>query len=326
MRRIALRTACLALVALAATPNYIGAQGYPNRPIHIVVPFPPGGAANDMRARIIGDKLSQSLGKQVIVENKPGADGAIGTEFVAKAAPDGYTVLLTEKGLLIANPILFRKMRYDPVNDFEHITQLITTTMVLAANPSLPASSVKELIALAKAKPGKLNYGTGISSHYLIMEMFKLRTGINMVYVPYKGSPPAVMALMSGDTQVMFGTLQSVLPQIKANKVKPLAIASTGRSPALPEVPTIAEAGLPGFEASTFTGFSAPAGTPKQIVKKLYEEIARIVRMPDVRERLESGGDIIVGSTPEEFTAFIKSEIARYRTVVKEAGIPLIDQ
>jgi tripartite-type tricarboxylate transporter receptor subunit TctC len=221
MRRIAL--ACLTLVGLAAMPNYIGAQGYPNRPIHIVVPFPPGGAANDMRARIIADKLSQSLGRQVVVENKPGADGAIGTEFVAKSAPDGYTVLLTEKGLLTVNPVLFRKMRYDPVKDFEHVTQIITTTVVLAANPSLPASSVANLIALAKAKPGQLNYGTGISTHYLIMEMFKLRTGTNMAYVPYKGSPPAVMALMSDQTQVMFGTLQSMLPQIKANKIKALA-------------------------------------------------------------------------------------------------------
>ena len=323
---IALRIACLASVALAAAPNYIYAQGYPNRPVHIVVPFPPGGAANDMRARIIADKLSQSLGKQVVVENKPGADGAIGTELVAKAAPDGYTLLLTEKGLLVANPVLFRKLRYDPVNDFEHITQLITTTIILVANRSLPAGSVKELIALAKAKPGQLNYATGISSHYLIMEMFKLRTGTEMVYVPYKGSPPAVMALMSGDTQVMFSTLQSVLPQIKAGKIRPLAVAGASRSPALPDVPTMAEGGLPGFEASTFTGFAAPAGTPKEIVRRLHEEIVRIVRMPDVTDRLESGGDIIVGSSPEEFTAFIKSELARYRTVVKDARIPLFDQ
>ncbi|MBI4293075.1 MAG: tripartite tricarboxylate transporter substrate binding protein [Betaproteobacteria bacterium] len=323
MRKIALSIAGFTLLALAAPMSY--AQSYPSRPIHMVVPFPSGGAANDMRARIIADKLSQSLGKQVIVENRPGADGAIGTEFVAKAAPDGYTLLLTEKGLLIANPVLFKKMRYDPVNDFEHITLLITTTVVLAANPSLPVGSVKELIALAKAKPGQLNYGTGISSHYLIMEMFKLRTGVNMLYVPYKGSPPAVMALMSGETQVMFGTLQSMLSQIKGNKVKALAMASSVRSPALPEVPTISEAGLPGFEASTFTGFAAPAGTPKEIVRKLYGEISRIARMPDVRDRLEAGGDVVVASTPEEFTDFIKSEIVRYRTVVKDAGIRLFE-
>ncbi len=324
MRKIALSIAGFTLLALAAPMSY--AQSYPSRPIHMVVPFPSGGAANDMRARIIADKLSQSFGKQVIVENRPGADGAIGTEFVAKAAPDGYTLLLTEKGLLIANPVLFKKMRYDPVKDFEHITLLITTTVVLAANPSLPAGSVKELIALAKAKPGQLNYGTGISSHYLIMEMFKLRTGVNMLYVPYKGSPPAVMALMSGETQVMFGTLQSMLPQIKGNKVKALAMASSVRSPALPEVPTISEAGLPGFEASTFTGFAAPAGTPKEIVRKLHGEISRIARMPDVKDRLEAGGDVVVGSTPEEITEFIKSEIVRYRTVVKDAGIPLFEQ
>ena len=321
---LAWRLAAVVLLALAAVAAH--AQSYPVKPIRMVVPFPPGGAANDMRARIIADKLSQSLGKQVVVENKPGADGAIGTEIVAKAAPDGYTLLLTEKGLLVANPLLFKKVRYDPLNDFEHITQFITTTMVLAVNPALPVSSVKELIALAKSKPGQLNYGTGISSHYLIMEMFKLKTGIDMVYVPFKGSPPAVVALITGDTQVMFATLQSVLTQIKANRIRPLAVASHDRSPALPEVPGMAEAGLPGFEASTFSGFAAPAGTAKDIVRRLYSEIAKILRMPDVKDRLESGGDIIVGSTPEEFTAFIKSELARYRNVVKDAGIARIDE
>ncbi len=328
MRTMASRLALAAFscLALAMAASAIHAQSYPVKPIRMVVPFPPGGAANDMRARIIADKLTQALGKQVVVENKPGADGAIGTEMVAKAAPDGYTLLLTEKGLLVANPLLFRKMRYDPLSDFEHITQLITTTIVLAVNPSLPATSVKELIALAKAKPGRLNYGTGISSHYLIMEMFKLKTGTDMVYVPFKGSPPAVMALIAGDTQVMFATLQSVLPQIKANKIRALAVASADRSPALPDVPGMAEAGLPGFEASTFTGFAAPAGTPKEIVRRLYGEIAKILRLPDVKERLEGGGDIIVGSTPEEYTAFIKAELARYRNVVREAGIARIDE
>ncbi|MBI2317319.1 MAG: tripartite tricarboxylate transporter substrate binding protein [Betaproteobacteria bacterium] len=328
MTKVALRFACLAFscAALAVAGNEIRAQGYPNRTIRMVVPYPAGGTANDMRARIIADKLTQSLGKQVLVENKPGADGAIGTELVAKAAPDGHTLLLTVHATLLANPVLFKKMRYDPVNDFEHITQIITTTVILAVNPSLPVGSVKELIALAKAKPGQLNYATAASAFYLVTEMFKLRTGADMVYVPYKGAPPATMALLSGESPVIFSPLQTLLPLVKANKVRALAVASAARSPVLPDTPTMAESGLPGFEVSTVTGFAAPAGTPKEIVRILHDEIVKIVRMPEVRERLEGGGDTIIGSTPEEFTAFIKAEIERDRIVVREAGIPLIDQ
>ncbi len=200
-RSITLLAAAALTLGIAAG---VTAADYPSKPIRIVLPFPPG-AANDMRARIVADKLSQSLGQPVMVENKAGADGAIGTEMVAKAAPDGHTLLLTVHGTVVANPVLFKKIRYDPVNDFAHITQLmLDTTTILTVNPSLPVTSVKELIALAKAKPGQLNYSTASSSFYLINEMFKLRTGIDMVYVPYKGAAPSIMALISGDTQVTF--------------------------------------------------------------------------------------------------------------------------
>lgn len=328
MRTITLRLACLAFscVALSIASNGVGAQSYPSKSIRFIVPYPAGGAAMDMRARIIADKLSQRLGQQVMVENKPGADGAIGTEMVAKAAPDGYTLVLTVHGTMVANPALFKKLRYDPVNDFVHIVQLITTTIVLVVNPSIPANSLKEFIAFAKTKPGQLNYGTNSSSFYVITEMFKLRTGIDMVYVPYKGTPPALMALISGDTQMMFSPVPSLIPQINANKIRPLAVASASRSPALPNVPTMAESGFPGFEVSTWAGVAAPAGTPKEIVRRLHDEIVKIVHMPDVRDRLEGGGDTIVGNNPEEFTDLIKAELIKFRNVVKDAGIPLIDQ
>lgn len=324
MRGFALRLAATALSLLAVAPSGSFAQGFPSKLIRIIVPVPAGGST-DVRVRMVADKLSQSLGKQVVVENRPGADGVIGTEMVARAAPDGHTLLATFHGTIIANPVLYKKLRYDAVNDFEHITQLIATTIILAVNPTLPVKSVSEFVALAKAKPGQLNYGTVTSSFYLIMEMFRLRAGIDMVYVPFKGDAPGIIALVSGQTQVMFDPIQSLLSQVKAGKIRPLAVANAKRSAVLPDVPTMAEAGFAGIEASTFTGFAAPAGTPKEIVRKLYDEIARIARMADVRNHMESGGDVIIASTPEEFTAFIKAEIARYRTVVKDAGIPLID-
>ncbi len=318
MKTFAYRFAGFALscAELAIATNGVFAQSYPNKVIRIVVPVPAGGST-DTRVRIVADKLTQSLGKQVMVENRPGASGVIGTEIVAKAAPDGHTLLATFHGTIIANPVLFKKLRYDPVNDFEHITQLIATTIILAVN---------QLIALAKAKPGQLNYATVTSSFYLITEIFKLRAGINMVHVPYKGDAPGIMALVGGETPVMFDPILSLLTQIKAGKVRPLAVASANRSPALPDVPTMAEAGFPGFEASTFTGFAAPAGTPKEIVRRLHTEIVKIARLPDVRSRLEGGGDIIIGSSPEEFTAYLKAELVRYAGVVRDAGIPRIDE
>ncbi|MBI4294252.1 MAG: tripartite tricarboxylate transporter substrate binding protein [Betaproteobacteria bacterium] len=315
----------LSCAALAIASNGVLAQGYPSKPIHFVVPSSPGGA-NDFRARVLAEKLSQSLGQQVLIENKPGADGAIGMELVARSAPDGYTIVQTAVGSAVVNPALYKRLRYDPVKDFEQITLVIATTIILAAHPSLQVSSVKELVALAKSKPGHLNYATSTSAYYLITEMFKLRTGIDMLYVPYKGDAPAVKALIAGEAQVMFDPILPLLSQIKAGKVRPLAVASASRSPALPDVPTMAEAGLPGFEVNTWTGIAAPAGTPKEIVRRLNSEIVKVLHMPAVRERLEGGGDKIVGSTPEEFSALLKAELAKYSNVIKEAGIPRIDQ
>lgn len=315
----------LSFLVLGVAANGVLAQSYPNRPIHFVVPSSPGGA-NDFRARVIAEKLTQSLGQQVLIENKPGADGAIGLELVAKAAPDGYTIVQTAAGSAAVNPALFKKLRYDPVNDFEQITLVISTTIILAVNPSLPVNSVKELIALAKAKPGQLNYATSTAAYYLITEMFKLRAGIDMVYIPYKGDAPAVTALISGETPVMFDPILPLLSHVKAGRVRPLAVASANRSTALPNVPTMAESGFPNFEVSTWTGIAAPARTPKEIVRKLNAEIVKILHMPAVKERMESGGDTIVGSTPEEFSAFVKAELVKYRNVVNEARIPRIDQ
>ncbi len=326
MKKTGLFSISLALscAVLTLAVNGVFAQGYPNKSIRIIVPFAAGGN-NDVRARLIAEKLTQSWGQQVVVENRPGADGAIGMEAVAKAAPDGYTLLLNMPGAAVVTPVLYKKIRYDPLKDFEQVTQITTTTILLLVNPSVPVRSVKELIALTKSKPGQLNYAAPSSPYYLITEMFKLRAGVDMMYIPYKGTAPALTALISGEASVMFEAMFTLLPHVKAGKARALAVCSTKRTPGLPDVPTMAESGIPGFEVSTWSGFAAPAGTPKEIVKKLNTEIIRILRMPDVKERLESGGDTIVGSTPEEFTTFMKSEFARYTRVVKEAGIPRID-
>ena len=300
------------------------AQTYPSKPIRIVVPFPPGGGA-EFRARVIGEKLTRSWGQQVVVESRPGADGAIGAEAVAKSAPDGYTLLLNTPGISVVNPVLYKKLRYDPLEDFAHVTQLMNTTIVLVVNPSLPVRSAKELIALAKSKPGQLNYATVASVFYLVTEMFKLKTETDITYIPYKGDTPAIMAVITGETAMMFAPILPLLSQIKAGKVRPLAVASANRSPTLPDVPTMSESGVADFLISTWIGISAPAATPREVVAKLGAEIARTVRMQDVRDRLESGGDIIVGSTPEEFTAFIRADLAKFRNVVRDARIPRID-
>ncbi len=314
----------LSCLVFAVSANGVFGQSYPNKPIKIIVPFAAGGA--DFRARLIAEMLTKNLGQQVIVENKPGADGAIGMEAVAKSAPDGYTLLFMMPGASVVTPVLYKKVGYNPVKDYEHITQLTASTVALLVNPSLPVKSLQELIALDQSKPRHLNYATSSSIFYLLTEMFKLKVGGHMTYVPYKGTGPALTALISGEASMMLEpTTIVILPQVKAGKVKALAVCSTKRSPYLPDVPTMAESGFPGFEASTWFGVAAPAGTSKDIIKKLSTEIVKILHMPAIKERLENGGDTIVGSTPEEFTAFVKSEFAKYTKVVKEAGIPRID-
>jgi len=311
-------------MGLVFTVSSVFAQSYPNKPIRIIVPLTAGGP-NDIRARLIAEKLTESLGQQVLVENKPGADGAIGAEMVAKAAPDGYTLLLGPNGVVVIVPALYKKVRYDPVKDFAPITQLTSSVVTLLVNPSLPVKSVKELVALAKSKPGQLNYASPAAVHHLTTEMFKLMAGVDIVHIPYKGSAPSMTALISGEVSIMFDTSLSTMPHIKAGKARVLAVCSAKRSPTMPDVPTMSESGLPGFEANTWAGVLAPAGTPKEIVKRLNTEIVKILHMPSVKERLSSVGDEIVGSTPEEFAVYIKAELERYTKVIKDASIPRIE-
>lgn len=301
------------------------AQGYPTKPIRIVVPFPAGGAV-DTVARTIGQKLTEAWKQQMVVENRAGAGGNIGTDVVAKAPPDGYTILITTAGHAIS-PSLYKKLPYDSVKDFAPVTQLTSSFLIMVANPSVPATSVKELIALAKSKPGSVNYGsTGLGAPpHLVMELMKMMAGIDLVHIPYKGDAPLNAALLSGEVQVAFVPLVGVLPHIKAGKLRALAVTSGKRSPTIPEVPTMAEAGVSGFELTGWLGMFAPAGTPRDIITKLQGEVAKILYMPDVKDRLPNWGYEPVGGTPEEFAATLKADIAKYAGVIKEARIPLVD-
>ena len=317
------RSAAMALVAaLALIASCANAQSnYPNKPIRLVVIFPAGGTA-DILARTVGQKLTESWGQQVVVDNRPGAGGNLATEIVAKAAPDGYTILLgglTTHGI---NPSLYRKLPYDPVKDFVPVTSAAGTPLVLVVNPSLPVQSMQELILLAKSRPRELNFasfGNGTSAH-LCGVLFNSMAGIEMTHVAYKGGPQAAADLVAGRVQVMFDTIPVALPQIKAGRLKALAVTDSHRSNALPDVPTVEEAGLPGFQVVGWLGFFAPAAVPKEIVHKLSAEIVTILNMPDVRERLSNLGMEPRGNTPEEFAAFVDSELKKWAPVVKASG------
>ncbi len=300
------------------------ALDYPTKPVRIIVPFAAGGP-NDIRARLVAEKLSESLKQQVFVDNKPGADGAIGMELAAKSAPDGYTLILGTTGSTTVTPSIYEKLRYDPVKDFAPITQLTTSPLILLVNPSVPARSVKELIALAKAKPGQLSYASASSPFYLVSEMFKLNAGVDIAYIPYKGAAPAMTALISNEVGMMFcDTSPLALSHVKAGKARALAICNAQRSSAMPELPTMSESGLPGFEASIFSAILAPARTPKEIINRLHAEIVKILRVPEIAARLTGVGDQIVGSTPAELSAHIKTELERYAKVIKASHIPRI--
>lgn len=319
---IALLALCGAFVALSANGAF--ALNYPDKPIRIIVPFAPGGP-NDVIARIVAGKLTESWKQQVVVDNRPGADGAIGMELAAKAAPDGYTIVLGTSGSVIITPSLYTKLRYDPIKDFAPITHLTSMPFVLVVNPSLPARSVKELVALAKTKPGQLSYASPSSSIYLAAEMFKLKAGVDIAYIPYKGGAPSMTALISGEVAMLFDTPPTLIPQVKAGKARAIVVCSAKRSPGMPDVPTMPESGFPGFEAGSFAAVLAPAKTPKEIVQKLNTEIVRILHMPTVQDRLVGMGADIIGSTPAEFSAYIKAELEKYAVVIKTAGIPRIE-
>ena len=296
-------------------------DAYPNRPIHFIVPFPPGGPA-DLLARTVGQQLSASWGQPVVVENRAGAGGNLGMQSGAKSAPDGYTLILAPTGNLTINPSLYRDLPYNPALDFAPVTQLASVANVLVVNPSVPANSVKELIALAKAKPGQLNFvspGNGSGAH-LAGELLKTMAGIDMQHIPYNGMAPAMNSVLGGQAQVFFAGLPNALPQIKAGKVRALAVASPTRVAALPDVPTMAESGLPGFAAVSWYGVVVPAGTPKEIIEKLYVEISKILQTPAVKQTLEAEGAEAIGNTPEQFAAAIKVETEVWAKVVKASG------
>jgi tripartite-type tricarboxylate transporter receptor subunit TctC len=305
--------ACIALGALA--------QSYPNRPIRLVVPFPAAGTT-DILARAAAQKLTEALGQAVVVDNRPGAGGNIGSDLVAKSAPDGYTLLMGTVGTHAINPSLYSKMPYDHVKDFVPVVLVAGVPNVLVVNPALPVKSVADLIKLAKDKPGTINFassGSGTSIH-LSGELFKTMSGIDMTHVPYKGSSPALTDLIGGQVQVMFDNLPSALPQIKGGKLRAVAVTSLKRAPALPDVPTIDESGLPGFEASSWFGVLAPAGTPAPIVAKINAEVNKWLQSADAREKLLSQGAEAAGGTPEQFAAHIRAETDKWAKVVKASG------
>jgi tripartite-type tricarboxylate transporter receptor subunit TctC len=311
--------ALAALLALASVGAH--ADTYPSKPIKLIVPFPAGGTT-DIVARTIGQELTKTWGQQVIVENRPGAGGNIGSEAVAKAPADGYTLLMGTVGTHGINASVYKKLPYDAVKDFAPITLATSVPNILVVHPALPVKSVKELIAYAKANPGKLNFassGNGTSIH-LAGELFKTMTGVQMTHVPYKGSAPALTDLLGGQVQLMFDNMPSALPHVKTGKLRALAVTAAKRSPATPDLPTIAESGVPGFEATSWFGLLAPAGTPKEIVTKLNKEVVRILKTPDVKERLLAQGAEPVGNSPEQFAGHIKAEIVKWRKVVEVSG------
>ena len=308
------------LLCLAATLAV--AQPYPAKPIHLIVPFPPGGG-NDTVARAIAQQIGPDLGQPVVVDNRPGAGGSVGAELAAKSAPDGYTLFLAGVGSHAVNPNLHSKLPYDAVKDFAPITLVASAPSVLVVNPSVPARSIAEFRAYARANPGKLNYasnGNG-SAAQLAAAMYESMAGVRMVHVPYKGIAPAMTDLMSGEVQLMFGTVVALVPHIQAGKLRALAVTSRKRSALLPDVPTIAESGLPDYQAGSWYGILAPAGTPREVIERLHGAIIKAIRQPEVAKRLAAEGAEVIGSTPEEFGAHIRSEIARVGAVVRAAGI-----
>src|SRR5438477_6280604 len=311
----------LALAVLLFWSTLALAQ-YPAKPIHLIVPFPPGGG-NDTVARAIAQQISPDLGQPVVIDNRPGAGGAVGAELAAKAPPDGYTLFLAGVGSHVVNPNLHAHLPYDPLKDFAPITLVATAPSVLVVNPAVPSRTVAEFTAYARAHPGKLNYasnGNG-SAAQLAAAMYESMAGVKMVHVPYKGIAPAMTDLLSGEVQLMFGTVVALVPHIQAGKLRALAVTSRSRSALLPDVPSLAESGLPDYEAGSWYGVMAPAGTPREIVERLHGAIVSALRQPEVAKRLAAEGAIVIGSTPEEFSRHLKAELARVGKVVRAAGI-----
>ena len=321
LRLVAQTLAITFAFVLGILPADALAQSYPSRPVRLVVPFPAGGTT-DILARAMAEKLSGALGQQFVVDNRPGAGGNIGSDIVAKSPPDGYTLLMGTVGTHAINPSLYPKMPYDHVKDFVPVVLVAGVPNVLVVNPTVPAKTVAELIALAKEKPGTINFassGNGTSIH-LSGELFKLLAGVQIAHVPYKGSAPALTDLIGGQVQIMFDNLPSALPHIKGGKLRALAVTSSKRAPALPDLPTIAESGVAGFEASSWFGILAPAATPRDIVQRINAEANKALHAPDMREKLLAQGAEAVGNSPEFFADTIRTETVKWAKVVKDSG------
>jgi tripartite-type tricarboxylate transporter receptor subunit TctC len=310
----------LALAALCSATAGVFAQAYPSKPIRIVVGFPPGGG-NDIIARMLGAKMQETWGQPVVIDNKPGAASIIAAEHVMKSAPDGYTLFVNATGGMSINPVLYTKLPYDSLKDFVPISMVGVFPLVLVVHPLVPVSSVRELIAYAKANPGKLNYSAGSTAFQVATEMFKQMTGTDVRHIPYKGSAAAITAVIAGDVQMTIVDTPPLVAQIKAGKVKALAVTSAQRAASMSELPTLAESGVPGYEMVLWIGVFAPAGTPREVVSKLNAEVVRIVRLPDIREKLDGMGVDPLGNTSEQTAEWIRREIARYGPVVKAANI-----
>jgi tripartite-type tricarboxylate transporter receptor subunit TctC len=297
-------------------------HAYPTRPVRLIVPYPPGGG-NDTFARLFGQKLTESWGQQVVVDNRPGAGTIIGTQLAARAAPDGYTLLLSSIATHAVAPNLYRNPGYDPVKDFAPITLLAVAPTVLCTNAAVPVRSVQELIALAKAKPGELKFASGGSgtAPHMAGEIFAAMTGIRLLHVPYKGGGPAIAGLIGGETSMMFDTAASILPHVKGGKLRALAIARPARLADYPDLPTFTEAGVKGYEVNAWYSVHAPAGVAREIVEKVNRDFVRILALPDIRERLKQLGSEGVGSSPSELAAFVRSESAKYAKAIRDAGI-----
>jgi tripartite-type tricarboxylate transporter receptor subunit TctC len=319
MRLLGVALALLAVVDAGA----LWAQGYPARPVRIVVGFPPGGTS-DILARTIAARLADPLGQPVVVENRTGAGGNIGAESVARSAPDGYTLLMGTTSQAISQS-LYKKLNYDLLKDFAPVTQAVNYSNLLVVHPSVAATTVSELLALARAKPGVLNYGTagnGTPPH-MTGELFKSYTGVNIQHVPYKGGAPAIVDLVAGQIPVMFDNVPPLLPHVRSGRIRALANTSLTRLSVLPDVPTLDESGLKGFDAVGWNGLLAPAGTPREIVARLHTEVARILRAPDVRDQLTAQGADIVANSPDEFSAWIRNEVTKWAGVVRTSGAKL---
>ncbi len=308
----------------AAVPLASSAQNYPTKPVRLIVAFPAGGST-DIIARLVGLRLGEKLGQQIIVDNRGGAGGTLGTEIAARATPDGHTLTMGTTSTHVIAPAAYAKVNYDPVKDFEPLTLVASTPYLLVLHPGVKANNLKEFIALAKSQPGKMNFasaGTG-STTQLAMEMLKLAAGIDIVHVPYSGNGPAGTAVLGGQVQALFGSMPAVLPHAQANRVRAIAVGTAKRSPALPNVPTVAESGYPGFEVSLWLGFFAPKGTPKPVLTKLQTELTAIANSPEMKTAFEKNGASPVTNTPAEMNTLMKTELDKYSKVVKAVGIQL---